>query len=184
MLRLIDEKGEQLGVMETRKAIAIARERELEVVVVSEKADPPVAKIVDLNKYVYKEQQRKKALAKNARATRTELKEMQFRPKIDNHDFEVKANKIKKAFLEKIKKDQEKKKYGEKFKDTLKFENEFEKALGYLDQVKIVVRFRGRERYIYKEQGMELFERLSKSLETDFLSEPKFVGSSIVAILK
>ena len=153
MLRLIDEKGEQLGVMETRKAIAIARERELEVVVVSEKADPPVAKIVDLNKYVYKEQQRKKALAKNARATRTELKEMQFRPKIDNHDFEVKANKIKK-FLDKG------------------------------DQVKIVVRFRGRERYIYKEQGMELFERLSKSLETDFLSEPKFVGSSIVAILK
>ena len=123
MLRLIDEKGEQLGVMETRKAIAIARERELEVVVVSEKADPPVAKIVDLNKYVYKEQQRKKALAKNARATRTELKEMQFRPKIDNHDFEVKANKIKK-FLDKG------------------------------DQVKIVIRFKGRERYIYKEQGM------------------------------
>ena len=153
MLRLIDEKGEQLGVMETRKAIAIARERELEVVVVSEKADPPVAKIVDLNKYVYKEQQRKKALAKNARATRTELKEMQFRPKIDNHDFEVKANKIKK-FLDKG------------------------------DQVKIVIRFKGRERYIYKEQGMELFDRLSKSLETDFLSEPKFVGSSIVAILK
>jgi len=52
------------------------------------------------------------------------------------------------------------------------------------DQVKIVIRFKGRERYIYKEQGMELFERLSKSLETDFLSEPKFVGSSIVAILK
>ena len=108
---------------------------------------------MDLNKYVYKEQQRKKALAKNARATRTELKEMQFRPKIDNHDFEVKANKIKK-FLDKG------------------------------DQVKIVIRFKGRERYIYKEQGMELFERLSKSLETDFLSEPKFVGSSIVAILK
>jgi len=153
MLRLIDEKGEQLGVMETRKAISIARERELEVVVVSEKADPPVAKIVDLNKYVYKEQQRKKALAKNARASRTELKEMQFRPKIDNHDFEVKANKIKK-FLDKG------------------------------DQVKIVVRFKGRERYIYKEHGLELFERLSKSLKTDFLSEPKFVGSSIVAILK
>ena len=153
MLRLIGDDGEQLGVMETRKAIAMAREKDLDVVVVSEKADPPVAKIVDLNKYVYKEQQRKKALAKNARATRTELKEMQFRPKIDNHDFEVKANKINK-FLDKG------------------------------DQVKIVVRFRGRERYIYKEQGMELFERLSKSLETDFLSEPKFVGSSIVAILK
>jgi len=153
MLRLIGEDGEQLGVMETRRAIGIARERELEVVVVSEKADPPVAKIVDLNKYVYKEQQRKKAQAKNARASRTELKEMQFRPKIDNHDFEVKANKIKK-FLDKG------------------------------DQVKIVVRFRGRERYIYKEHGLELFDRLSKSLKTDFISEPKFVGSSIVAIIK
>ena len=153
MLRLIGDDGEQLGVMETRKAIAMAREKDLDVVVVSEKADPPVAKIVDLNKYVYKEQQRKKAQAKNARASRTELKEMQFRPKIDNHDFEVKANKIKK-FLDKG------------------------------DQVKIVVRFRGRERYIYKEHGLELFDRLLKSLETDFLSEPKFVGSSIVAILK
>jgi len=153
MLRLIGEDGEQLGVMETRRAIGIARERELEVVVVSEKADPPVAKIVDLNKYVYKEQQRKKAQAKNARASRTELKEMQFRPKIDDHDFAVKANKIKK-FLDKG------------------------------DQVKIVVRFRGRERYIYKEHGLELFDRLSKSLETDFISEPKFVGSSIVAIIK
>ena len=153
MLRLIGEDGEQLGVMETRRAIGIARERELEVVVVSEKADPPVAKIVDLNKYVYKEQQRKKAQAKNARASRTELKEMQFRPKIDDHDFAVKANKIKK-FLDKG------------------------------DQVKIVVRFRGRERYIYKEHGLELFDRLSKSLKTDFISEPKFVGSSIVAIIK
>ena len=153
MLRLIGADGEQLGVMETRKAIAIAREQDLEVVVISEKVEPPVAKIVDYNKYVYKEQQRKKAQAKNARASRTELKEMQFRPKIDDHDFAVKANKIKK-FLDKG------------------------------DQVKIVVRFRGRERYIYKEHGLELFNRLSKSLGTDFLSEPKFVGSSIVAILK
>ena len=153
MLRLIDEKGEQLGVMETRRAISMARERDLEVVVVSEKADPPVAKIVDLNKYVYKEQQRKKAQAKNARASRTELKEMQFRPKIDDHDFAVKASKIKK-FLDKG------------------------------DQVKIVMRFKGRERYIYKESGLELFDRLAKSFETEFVSEPKFVGSSIVAILK
>ena len=100
MLRLIGEDGEQLGVMETRKAIAIARERELEVVVVSEKADPPVAKITDYNKYVYKEQQKKKAQAKQARANRVDLKEMQFRPKIDEHDFTVKTDKIRK-FLEK-----------------------------------------------------------------------------------
>ena len=90
MLRLIDENGEQLGIMETRRAIGIARERELEVVVISEKVSPPVAKIVDLNKYVYKEQQRKKAQAKNARASRVELKEMQFRPTIGDHDFEAK----------------------------------------------------------------------------------------------
>ena len=61
MLRLIGEDGEQLGVMETRKAIAIARERELEVVVVSEKADPPLSKITDYNKYLYKEQKRRHA---------------------------------------------------------------------------------------------------------------------------
>tara|TARA_B100001964_G_scaffold14276_1_gene14905 strand:+ start:7163 stop:7624 length:462 start_codon:yes stop_codon:yes gene_type:complete len=153
MLRLIGAEGEQLGVMETRRAIAIAREQELDVVVISEKADPPVAKIVDLNKYVYKEQQKKKAQAKQARANRVDLKEMQFRPKIDEHDFEVKTNKIRK-FLDKG------------------------------DQVKVVVRFRGREKYIYKESGMELVERISTSLEKEFVSAPKFVGSSIVAILK
>ena len=153
MVRLIGEDGEQLGVMETRKAIAIARERELEVVVVSEKADPPVAKITDYNKYVYKEQQKKKAQAKQARANRVDLKEMQFRPKIDEHDFTVKTDKIRK-FLEKG------------------------------DQVKVVVRFRGREKYMYKESGMELVERISTSLEKEFVSTPKFVGSSIVAIIK
>jgi|TARA_B110000263_G_scaffold249960_1_gene269523 translation initiation factor IF-3 len=153
MLRLIDENGEQLGVMETRRAISIARERELDVVVISESVSPPVAKIVDLNKYHYKEQQRKKAQAKNARASRTELKEMQFRPTIGDHDFVVKANKIKK-FLDKG------------------------------DQVKIVIRFKGRERHIYKESGLELFDKLSKSLETEYVTEPKFVGSSIIAILK
>ena len=153
MLRLIDENGEQLGVMETRRAISIARERELDVVVISESVSPPVAKIVDLNKYHYKEQQRKKAQAKNARASRVELKEMQFRPTIGDHDFVVKANKIKK-FLDKG------------------------------DQVKIVIRFKGRERHIYKESGLELFDKLSKSLETEYVTEPKFVGSSIIAILK
>ena len=153
MLRLIGEEGEQLGVMETRRAIGIAREQELDVIVVSENANPPVAKIVDLNKYVYKEQQRKKAQAKQARANRIDLKEMQFRPKIDDHDFEVKTNKIKK-FLDKG------------------------------DHVKIIVRFKGRERFIYQELSLELFERISTRVEKDFESVPKFVGSSIVAILK
>tara|TARA_B100000949_G_scaffold205722_1_gene196020 strand:- start:687 stop:1148 length:462 start_codon:yes stop_codon:yes gene_type:complete len=153
MLRLIGEDGEQLGVMETRRAIGIAREQELDVVVISENATPPVAKIVDLNKYAYKEQQRKKAQAKQARVNRIDLKEMQFRPKIDDHDFEVKTNKIKK-FLDKG------------------------------DHVKIIVRFKGRERFIYEELSLELFERISKSVEKDFESVPKFVGSSIVAIIK
>ena len=52
------------------------------------------------------------------------------------------------------------------------------------DQVKVVVRFRGREKYMYKESGMELVERISTSLEKEFVSTPKFVGSSIVAIIK
>ena len=146
MLRLIGEKGEQLGVMETRRAIGIARDQELDVVVISENANPPVAKIVDLNKYAYKEQQRKKAQAKQARVNRIDLKEMQF-------DFEVKTNKIKK-FLNKG------------------------------DHVKIIIRFKGRERFIYGKSSLELFDRISKSVNKDFDSVPKFVGSSIVAIIK
>ena len=100
-----------------------------------------------------KEQQKKKAQAKQARANRVDLKEMQCRPKIDEHDFTVKTDKIRK-FLEKG------------------------------DQVKVVVRFRGREKYMYKESGMELVERISTCLEKEFVSTPKFVGSSIVAIIK
>ena len=146
MLRLIGEKGEQLGVMETRRAIGIARDQELDVVVISENANPPVAKIVDLNKYAYKEQQRKKAQAKQARVNRIDLKEMQF-------DFEVKTNKIKK-FLNKG------------------------------DHVKIIIRFKGRERFIYGKSSLELFDRISKSVNKDFDSVPKFVGSSITAIIK
>jgi translation initiation factor IF-3 len=153
MLRLIGENGEQLGVMETRRAIGIARDQELDVVVISENANPPVAKIVDLNKYAYKEQQRKKAQAKQARVNRIDLKEMQFRPKIDDHDFEVKTNKIKK-FLNKG------------------------------DHVKIIIRFKGRERFIYGKSSLELFDRISKSVNKDFDSVPKFVGSSITAIIK
>ena len=143
MVRLIGEDGEQLGVMETRKAIAIARERELEVVVVSEKADPPVAKITDYNKYVYKEQQKKKAQAKQARANREDIKEMQIRPKIDEHDFTVKTDKIRK-FLEKG------------------------------DQVKVVVRFRGREKYMYKELGnaVSFMKDIKKAFDPNFIMNP------------
>ena len=70
-----------------------------------------------------------------------------------------KATKIKKAFLEKIKKHQENKKYGDKFKDTLKFENEFEKALVYLDKVK-------NEKQIKKEKK-ETKEKEEKKIKDD-----------------
>jgi len=85
---VIDEKGEQLGVMPTRKAIDIAREKELDLVEVSPNARPPVCKILDYGKYAYDLQ--KKMRESRKRSQHATVKEVQFRPKIGKHDYDFK----------------------------------------------------------------------------------------------
>lgn len=85
---MIDEKGEQLGVMPTRKANDIARERDLDLVEVSPNARPPVCKILDYGKYAYDLQ--KKMRESRKRSQRATVKEVQFRPKIGKHDYDFK----------------------------------------------------------------------------------------------
>lgn len=96
-LRVIDEDGKQLGVLSRTEALALAAERELDLVEISPDANPPVCKIVDWGKFNY---QRTKQLQKNRKTTKaSELKQMRFGLKISDHDLGVKMSKVVK-FLE------------------------------------------------------------------------------------
>lgn len=91
-LRVIDEDGQQLGVLSKRDALELAAQRELDLVEISPNADPPVAKVVDWGKYNY---QRTKQLQKQKRnAKASELKQMRFGLKIGDHDLDVKLKKV------------------------------------------------------------------------------------------
>jgi translation initiation factor IF-3 len=86
-LRVVDADGSQLGVIDREKALEVAQERELDLVLVSEKADPPVCRIMDYGKYKF--EQEKKAKEAKKKSHQTEVKEVKMRYKIDQHDYDV-----------------------------------------------------------------------------------------------
>lgn len=91
-VRLIDDKGENLGVVDTQYARERAQEAGLDLVVITETSTPPVCKILDYGKFRYEERKRKSLLRKNQRVV--QVKEVKVRPVIDEHDFQVKLKKI------------------------------------------------------------------------------------------
>jgi translation initiation factor IF-3 len=107
-VRVIDENGENLGVMYTREAMEQANELGLNLVEVSPGADPPVAKFLDVGKYRY-EAQKKANIARKSQKTQ-QIKEIKMRPNIDDHDYDVKMRSVRK-FIED----------GDKVKMTLRF---------------------------------------------------------------
>ena len=86
-LRVVDSDGKQLGVIDRLKALEIASQRELDLVLVSEKANPPVCRIMDYGKYKF--EQEKKAKEARKKSHQTEVKEVKMRYKIDTHDYDV-----------------------------------------------------------------------------------------------
>ncbi|MBP6362179.1 MAG: translation initiation factor IF-3 [Novosphingobium sp.] len=107
-VRVIDENGENLGVMYTREAIEQAAEVGLDLVEISPNADPPVAKFLDVGKFRY-EAQKKANLARKNQKTQ-EIKEIKMRPNIDDHDYDTKMRNVTR-FIED----------GDKVKITLRF---------------------------------------------------------------
>lgn len=107
-IRLVGADGEMVGVVSVREALRAAEEAGLDLVEISPNADPPVCKILDYGKYKY-EQQKKAAEARKKQKV-IEVKEIQIRPRIDDHDYQVKL-KAAKRFLEE----------GDKVKVVLKF---------------------------------------------------------------
>ena len=91
-IRVITEEGEQLGVMPPFEAFKIAEERGFDLVEISPTAVPPVCKLMDYGKFKY-EQSKKEKEAKQKQKT-FKLKEIEVRPKIDEHDFQVKLRRI------------------------------------------------------------------------------------------
>ena len=86
-LRVVDSDGSQLGVISREDALEVSKERELDLVLVSEKADPPVCRIMDYGKFKF--EQEKKAKEAKKKSHQTEVKEVKMRYKIDSHDYDV-----------------------------------------------------------------------------------------------
>ncbi len=107
-VRVIDENGENLGVMYTREAIEQAAEVGLNLVEISPNADPPVAKFLDVGKHRYEAQKKANAARKTQKTQ--DIKEIKMRPNIDDHDYDVKMRSVSKFIGE-----------GDKVKMTLRF---------------------------------------------------------------
>ena len=107
-VRVIDENGENLGVMYTREAIEQANGVGLDLVEVSPNADPPVCKFLDVGKYRYEAQKKANAARKSQKTQ--EIKEIKMRPNIDDHDYDTKMKKVSSFIGE-----------GDKVKITLRF---------------------------------------------------------------
>ena len=97
-IRLIDETGEQVGVIETFKARKMAEEKGLDLVEISPNSKPPVCKIIDWGKFQY--QQSKKVQQSKSKQKKTDIKGVRIRPSTGENDLLFKANQAKK-FLEK-----------------------------------------------------------------------------------
>ena len=107
-VRVIDENGENIGVMYTREAIEQAAEVGLNLVEVSPNADPPVCKYLDVGKFRYEAQKKANAARKTQKTQ--DIKEVKMRPNIDTHDYDVKMRNVFR-FIED----------GDKVKVTLRF---------------------------------------------------------------
>jgi len=96
-VRLVDETGQQLGIVDTREALKLAQEKGLDLVLVSPAAKPPVAKILDYGKWRYEQQQQEKERRKKQK--RQEQKAIKFRVKVSEHDYQTKLKHVRR-FLE------------------------------------------------------------------------------------
>lgn len=107
-LRVMDSDGEQYGILSYNEAIKKAEEKEQDLVLIAPQANPPVAKIMDLSKYIY-EQSKKEKLAKKNQKT-VDIKEIRLSATIEEHDITIKAKRAEKFIID-----------GDKVKVTVRF---------------------------------------------------------------
>ena len=95
---MIDENGQQLGIMPPPSALAIAKQKGLDLVEISPTAVPPVCRIMDFGKYQYEQQKRARSAKKHQKVIL--VKEIKFRPKVDEHDYQFKKKHIERFLAE------------------------------------------------------------------------------------
>ena len=91
-VRVIDDTGQQLGIMPPQQALVIAKQKGLDLVEIAATASPPVCRIMDFGRYQYQEQKRARQAKKHQKII--EVKEIKFRPKVDEHDYQFKKKHI------------------------------------------------------------------------------------------
>src|SRR5215210_6880523 len=91
-VRLVGEDGNQIGVVDTQQALRYAQERDLDLVEVAPDARPPVCRVLDYSKYKYEQAQKQKAARKHQ--TQINVREIKFRPKIAQHDYDTKKGHV------------------------------------------------------------------------------------------
>lgn len=107
-VRLIDENGENRGIVSIAEALKIADDAGFDLIEISPQANPPVCKVLDYGKYKYEIQKRKNEAKKNQKVVN--IKELKIRPAIDTHDYDVKLKQAKKFLSQ-----------GDKVKVTMRF---------------------------------------------------------------
>jgi translation initiation factor IF-3 len=100
-VRVIGEDGQQVGVLKIDDALRYAQERDLDLVEVAPEAKPPVARVLDYSKYKYEQVQKQKAARKHQQ--QINVREIKFRPKIAQHDYETKKNHVERFLRHKDK---------------------------------------------------------------------------------
>lgn len=107
-IRVIDTEGEQLGILSHKEALKMAEEKELDLVLVNETAEPPVCRIMNYGKYKFEQEKKAKEIRKKQHTAN--VKEVKMRYKIDEHDYQVRVSQAKR-FLQ----------AGDKVKATINF---------------------------------------------------------------
>jgi translation initiation factor IF-3 len=97
-VRVIDDTGQQLGIMPPQQALTIAKQKGLDLVEIAATATPPVCRIMDFGRYQYQEQKRARQAKKHQKII--EVKEIKFRPKVDEHDYQFKKKHIERFLAE------------------------------------------------------------------------------------
>jgi translation initiation factor IF-3 len=96
-VRLVGEDGKQIGVVKTSEALAYAQERDLDLVEVAPDARPPVCRVLDYSKYKYEQAQKQKAARKHQQ--QITIREIKFRPKIAQNDYDTKKGHVKRFLM-------------------------------------------------------------------------------------
>lgn len=142
-VRLIDDEGEQKGIVPTIEALGMAREQELDLVEVAPQANPPVCKILDYGKYRFEQEKKLRDSKKNQKLLK--LKEIRMQPKIGSGDLDFKSKHVQEFLAE-----------GNKVKVTIRFRGRelAHTELGY-DVLKEVLKRLGDDYVVEKQPAME-----------------------------